>query len=159
MAGLAARAEAAGAAGRTAVFAGRDGQDRGVLVIAGTIKPASADRQGGKRGPDQPQPPPLPVLAGAGQFPDHTADAPISISESRPNPASATDRADSADSPDQPSQASDLVLVAAGGLPRRTRATLRAHARAGKSVPSLLLRSILSFSSRATVRPARLNKP
>jgi cation transport ATPase len=36
-----------------------------VLVIADTIKPASADRQGGKRGPDQPQPPPLPVLASA----------------------------------------------------------------------------------------------
>jgi Cu+-exporting ATPase len=39
---LAARAEAAEAAGRTAVFAGWDGQVRGVLVVADTVKPTSA---------------------------------------------------------------------------------------------------------------------
>jgi P-type Cu+ transporter len=43
LSGLAARAEASGAAGGTAVFAGWDGQARGVLVIADTIKPASAE--------------------------------------------------------------------------------------------------------------------
>ncbi len=39
---LAARAEAAEAAGQTAVFAGWDGQVRGMLVVADTIKPTSA---------------------------------------------------------------------------------------------------------------------
>ncbi len=39
---LAARAAAAEAAGRTAVFAGWDGQVRGVLVVADTLKPTSA---------------------------------------------------------------------------------------------------------------------
>ena len=42
-AGLAAAAEAAEAAGCTAVFAGWDGQARGVLVIADTVKPTSAE--------------------------------------------------------------------------------------------------------------------
>jgi len=41
-AGLAARATEAEAAGQTAVFAGWDGQVRGVLVVADTIKPTSA---------------------------------------------------------------------------------------------------------------------
>jgi P-type Cu+ transporter len=40
---LTAHAEAAQAAGRTAVFAGWDGQARGVLVVADTIKPTSAE--------------------------------------------------------------------------------------------------------------------
>ena len=40
---LAARAEAAQAAGRTAVFAGWDGFVRGVLVVADAIKPTSAE--------------------------------------------------------------------------------------------------------------------
>ena len=40
---LAASAEAAEAAGQTAVFAGWDGQARGVLVVADTIKPTSAE--------------------------------------------------------------------------------------------------------------------
>jgi P-type Cu+ transporter len=40
---LAAHAETAEAAGRTAVFAGWDGQARGVLVVADTIKPTSAE--------------------------------------------------------------------------------------------------------------------
>ena len=39
---LAARAAAAEAAGQTAVFAGWDGQVRGVLVVADTVKPTSA---------------------------------------------------------------------------------------------------------------------
>ena len=39
---LAARAEAAEAAGQTAVYVGWDGQARGVLVVADTIKPTSA---------------------------------------------------------------------------------------------------------------------
>jgi len=39
---LAARAAAAEAAGRTTVFAGWDGQARGVLVVADTVKPTSA---------------------------------------------------------------------------------------------------------------------
>jgi Cu+-exporting ATPase len=39
---LAARAAAAEEAGRTAVFAGWDGQMRGVLVVADTVKPTSA---------------------------------------------------------------------------------------------------------------------
>ena len=42
-AGLSAAAEAAEAAGCTAVFAGWDGQARGVLVIADTVKPTSAE--------------------------------------------------------------------------------------------------------------------
>jgi len=42
-AGLAAHAETAEAAGQTAVFAGWDGQARGVLVVADTIKPTSAE--------------------------------------------------------------------------------------------------------------------
>ncbi len=42
-AGLAARAAAAEAAGQTAVFAGWDGQVRGLLVVADTIKPTSAE--------------------------------------------------------------------------------------------------------------------
>ena len=42
-AGLAAAAEKAEAAGCTAVFAGWDGQARGVLVIADTVKPTSAE--------------------------------------------------------------------------------------------------------------------
>jgi Cu+-exporting ATPase len=40
---LAARAAAAEAAGQTAVFAGWDGRARGVLVVADTIKPTSAE--------------------------------------------------------------------------------------------------------------------
>ena len=40
---LAARAAAAEAAGHTAVFAGWDGQVRGILVVADTIKPTSAE--------------------------------------------------------------------------------------------------------------------
>jgi Cu+-exporting ATPase len=43
---LAARGEQAEAAGRTAVYAGWDGQVRGVLVIADTIKPAAAEAIG-----------------------------------------------------------------------------------------------------------------
>jgi len=42
-AALAAHAEMAEAAGQTAVFAGWDGQARGVLVVADTIKPTSAE--------------------------------------------------------------------------------------------------------------------
>ena len=42
-AGLAARAEAAEATGRTAVFAGWDGSVRGVLVVADAVKPTSAE--------------------------------------------------------------------------------------------------------------------
>jgi P-type Cu+ transporter len=42
-AGLAARAGQAEAAGQTPVFAGWDGQVRGVLVVADTVKPTSAD--------------------------------------------------------------------------------------------------------------------
>jgi Cu+-exporting ATPase len=42
-AGLAARAAAAEAAGQTAVFAGWDGQVRGLLAVADTIKPTSAE--------------------------------------------------------------------------------------------------------------------
>ena len=42
-AGLAARAAGAEAAGQTAVFTGWDGQVRGVLVVADTIKPTSAE--------------------------------------------------------------------------------------------------------------------
>jgi Cu+-exporting ATPase len=42
-AGLAARAAAAEAAGQTAVFAAWDGQVRGVLVVADTIRPTSAE--------------------------------------------------------------------------------------------------------------------
>jgi P-type Cu+ transporter len=42
-AGLAARAAAAEAAGQTAVFAGWDGQVRGLLTVADTIKPTSAE--------------------------------------------------------------------------------------------------------------------
>jgi Cu+-exporting ATPase len=42
-AGLAARADDAGAAGQTAVFTGWDGQVRGVLVVADTLKPTSAE--------------------------------------------------------------------------------------------------------------------
>ena len=42
-ASLAARADEAEAAGQTAVFAGWDGQVRGVLVVADTIKPTSAE--------------------------------------------------------------------------------------------------------------------
>jgi P-type Cu+ transporter len=42
-AGLAARAAAAEADGQTAVFAGWDGQARGLLVVADTIKPTSAE--------------------------------------------------------------------------------------------------------------------
>ena len=42
-AALAVRAEAAEAAGQTAVFAGWDGQVRGVLVVADTVKPTSAE--------------------------------------------------------------------------------------------------------------------
>ena len=41
-AGLASRAEAAEAAGHTAVYAGWDGRVRGLLVVADTIKPTSA---------------------------------------------------------------------------------------------------------------------
>jgi Cu+-exporting ATPase len=41
--GLAARASAAEAAGRTVVFAGWDGAVRGVLVVSDTIKPTSAE--------------------------------------------------------------------------------------------------------------------
>ena len=41
--GLAARAATAEAAGQTAVFAGWDGQVRGLLVVADTIKPTSAE--------------------------------------------------------------------------------------------------------------------
>jgi P-type Cu+ transporter len=41
--GLAARAGQAEAAGQTAVFAGWDGQARGVLVVADTVKPTSAE--------------------------------------------------------------------------------------------------------------------
>ena len=41
-AGLAARGQEAEAAGQTAVYTGWDGQVRGVLVIADTIKPTSA---------------------------------------------------------------------------------------------------------------------
>jgi Cu+-exporting ATPase len=47
---LAARAEAAEAAGQTAVFAGWDGQVRGVLVVADTIKPTSAEAVARLRG-------------------------------------------------------------------------------------------------------------
>ncbi|MBO0774114.1 MAG: heavy metal translocating P-type ATPase, partial [Actinobacteria bacterium] len=47
---LAARAAEAEAAGRTAVFAGWDGQVRGVLVVADTIKPTSAQAVAGLRG-------------------------------------------------------------------------------------------------------------
>ena len=43
---LAGRAEAAEAAGQTVVFAGWDGQVRGVLVVADTIKPTSAGAVG-----------------------------------------------------------------------------------------------------------------
>ena len=50
-AGLAAAAEAAEAAGCTAVFAGWDGQARGVLVIADTVKPTSAEAIRRLRGP------------------------------------------------------------------------------------------------------------
>jgi len=42
-AGLAARASAAEAAGQTVVFAGWDGQVRGLLAVADTIKPTSAE--------------------------------------------------------------------------------------------------------------------
>ena len=49
-AGLAARAAAAEAAGQTAVFAGWDGQVRGLLVVADTIKPTSAEAIGRLRG-------------------------------------------------------------------------------------------------------------
>ena len=42
-AGLAARAAAAEAAGQTVVFAAWDGQVRGVLVVADTIRPTSAE--------------------------------------------------------------------------------------------------------------------
>ena len=42
-AGLAARADEAEAAGQTAVFAGWDGRVRGLLVVADTIKPTSAE--------------------------------------------------------------------------------------------------------------------
>src|SRR5206468_4040699 len=42
-AGLAARVAAAEAAGQTAVFAGWDGQVRGLLAVADTIKPTSAE--------------------------------------------------------------------------------------------------------------------
>jgi Cu+-exporting ATPase len=47
---LAAHAETAEAAGQTAVFAGWDGQARGVLVVADTIKPTSAAAIGRLRG-------------------------------------------------------------------------------------------------------------
>ena len=49
-AGLAARAAAAEAAGQTPVFAGWDGQVRGLLVVADTIKPTSAEAIGRLRG-------------------------------------------------------------------------------------------------------------
>ena len=49
-AGLAARAAAAEAAGETAVSAGWDGQVRGLLVVADTIKPTSAEAIGRLRG-------------------------------------------------------------------------------------------------------------
>ena len=42
-ASLAARAEAAEAAGQTAVYAGWDGQVRGAFIVADTVKPASAE--------------------------------------------------------------------------------------------------------------------
>jgi Cu+-exporting ATPase len=45
-AGLASRAAAAEAAGHTVVFAGWDGQARGILVVADTIKPTSAEAVG-----------------------------------------------------------------------------------------------------------------
>ena len=48
--GLAARAAAAEAAGQTAVSAGWDGQVRGLLVVADTIKPTSAEAIGRLRG-------------------------------------------------------------------------------------------------------------
>ena len=47
---LATRAAGAEAAGQTAVFAGWDGQVRGVLVVADTIKPTSADAVATLRG-------------------------------------------------------------------------------------------------------------
>jgi len=49
-AGLAARAAAAEAAGQTAVFAGWDGKVRGVLVVADTVKPTSAQAVSRLRG-------------------------------------------------------------------------------------------------------------
>ena len=49
-AGLAARAAGAEAAGQTAVFTGWDGQVRGVLVVADTIKPTSAEAVARLRG-------------------------------------------------------------------------------------------------------------
>ena len=49
-AGLAARATEAEAAGQTAVFAGWDGQVQGVLVVADTIKPTSAQAVAELRG-------------------------------------------------------------------------------------------------------------
>ena len=49
-AGLAARAADAEAAGQTAVFAGWDGQVRGMLVVADTIKPTSAEAVARLRG-------------------------------------------------------------------------------------------------------------
>ena len=49
-AGLAARAAEAEAAGQTAVFAGWDGQVRGVLVVADTVKPTSAEAVARLRG-------------------------------------------------------------------------------------------------------------
>jgi Cu+-exporting ATPase len=49
-AGLAARAATAEAAGQTVVFAGWDGEVRGVLAVADTIKPTSADAVATLRG-------------------------------------------------------------------------------------------------------------
>jgi hypothetical protein len=52
------------------------------------------ERQGGERIADQPQPAPLEFLAVPDSSQITTVDAPISISESSTNPASATDRAE-----------------------------------------------------------------
>jgi Cu+-exporting ATPase len=49
-AGLAARAEAAEAAGQTAVYVGWDGHVRGILVVSDTIKPTSAQAVAELRG-------------------------------------------------------------------------------------------------------------